>query len=177
MIARWMSRGRESLHKALITTLFLTSGVLPAGLSPALGQDTKATPISCLETRTAALRLNQLAEGIAGCTKFADDPAATATLRSQALHQRGLMHARRWSIVQDRQDAVRGIDDITEGLRMQTPPADRRSVLLMVRAQLYAATNQADKAAADYRAVLENDPKNRSALHGLSQVTNTVPSQ
>ena len=60
---------------------------------------------------------------------------------------------------------------------MQTPPVERRIVLLMVRAQLYAATGQASKAADDYRAVLENDPNNRSALHGLSQVTNSVPSQ
>lgn len=152
----------------------------PAWLAPALGQDIKATPISCLETRTAALRLSQLVEGIAGCTKLAEDPTATATLRSQALHQRGLMHARRWSIIQDRQDAVRGIEDITEGLRLQMPQTDRRNVLLMIRAQLYAATEQASKAADDYRSVLETDPKNRSALHGLSAVSrpeNSAPSQ
>jgi cytochrome c-type biogenesis protein CcmH/NrfG len=87
------------------------------------------------------------------------------------------MYARRWSIIQEKQDAVRGIEDITEGFRLQSPPVERRNVLLLIRAQLYAATERASQAADDYRTVLETDPKNRSALHGLAQITNSAPSQ
>jgi hypothetical protein len=138
--------------------------------SPALGQHSAANSTGCFQARTAALRLAQLDDAIAHCSSVIDDRAAPASLRGEALTQRGMMHARRWSIVEIQQDAVQGIADITEGFRLYEPKEEKRRQLLIVRAQLYAATGQTRRAGDDFRSVLAVDPENDIARAGLRKL-------
>ena len=68
----------------------------------------------------------------------------------------------RWPGVRDP-----AITDITGGLQSHTPPIERWHQLLIVHAQLFIATGQLRRAAADYNAVLADDPNNSQALQGL----------
>ena len=108
---------------------------LLAAAPPALGLDGTANSAVCFQTQTAALRLSQLDDAIARCTSVIDDRAVVAQVRGEALGQRGMMHARRWSIIEIPQDALQGIADISEGFRLFTPNEERRRTLLIVRAQ------------------------------------------
>ena len=143
--------------------------LLLAAAPPALGQD-RANSDVCFQTQTAVLRLAQLDDAIARCTTIIDDRATAASLRGEALGQRGVMHGRRWSIVEIPQDAVQGIADITEGFRLHTPNEERRRQLVLVRAQLYAATGQTRRATEDFRDVLAGDPANATARAGLRRL-------
>jgi hypothetical protein len=86
------------------------------------------------------------------------------------LDQRGLLYAKRWSLMEAPSDAQRGIADITEGLRQHTPDKDRKHHLLNVRGQLYLATGQTRKAADDFKAVLAEAPNNDEARAGMKKV-------
>jgi hypothetical protein len=90
-------------------------------------------------------------------------------VRGQALAQRGLLYAKRWSIVETEPDALHGIADITEGLRLYSPDKDKKQHLLNVRGQLYLATGQHKKAADDFKAVLAEAPDNEAARAGLKK--------
>jgi hypothetical protein len=135
----------------------------------AFGQD-RTNSAACFQAQTAALRLAQLDDAISRCTIIIDDRATPASLRGEALSQRGVMHGRRWSIVEIAQDAVQGIADITEGFRLHTPKEERRRQLVLVRAQLYAATGQTRRAGEDFRDVLAGDPTNDIARAGLRRL-------
>ena len=143
--------------------------LLMVAAPPALGQD-RANSAGCFQAQTAALRLAQLDDAIARCTTIIDERATPASLRGEALSQRGVMHGRRWSIIEIPQDAVQGIADITEGFRLHTPNKERRRQLVLVRAQLYAATGQTRRATEDFRTVLAGDPTNGIARAGLRRL-------
>jgi len=146
--------------------------VVLAGLSPVPAQPSAVQLTACVVMHTAALRLNQLDELIANCTRSINDRTATPPMRGEALGQRGLLYARRWSIAQSQQDASNGIADISEGLRLYTPTDARLHQLLLIRAQLHVGTGQTAKAVADYRAVLAiapNDLAARLALRRLGE--------
>jgi hypothetical protein len=156
------------------TALMLALGLWPAH---ALAQDshnpsrfapTKVS--SCFEPWTANLRLSQLDHGIELCSRIAEDRSAPAKTRGEALAQRGLLHARRWSIVELQTEALQGIADVTEGLRLHTPDNSRKHHLLVVRAQLYVATGQLRRAADDYRTVIAAEPDNEPAKAGLRRI-------
>ena len=153
------------MRNPIAWTLFLA-----ASLAPALAQDETPKLISCFETRTAALRLNQLERAIALCTAIVDDQATASKARGEALSQRGLLRARRWVALEISQEALQGIADISEGLRLHAPPEARRNLLLTVRAQLYMATGQNRRASDDYQAVLKADPNNAQARAGLRRL-------
>ena len=150
---------------------FAALGVLlMVAAPPAFGQD-RTNSAGCFQAQTAALRLAQLDDAIARCTTIVDDRATAASLRGEALSQRGVMHGRRWSIVAIPQDAVQGIADITEGLRLHTPNEERRRQLVLVRAELYAATGQTRRATEDFRDVLAGEPTNAIARAGLRRLS------
>ena len=65
---------------------------------------------------------------------------------------------------------MQGIADITEGFRLHTPNEERRRQLVLVRAQLYAATGQTRRATEDFRDVLAGDPANAVARTGLRRL-------
>ena len=114
---------------ALNLTLLLTVTISQL----ALGQEVRRIN-TCFEESLAALLLSQLEQGIAHCDQVIEDKAATSVQRGQAYAQRGLMHARRWSIMSTTSFAVQGIGDISEALRLYTPPIARKHQLLIVRA-------------------------------------------
>ena len=153
------------MRKAVASALLLA-----AGSAPALAQDESPKAISCFETQAAALRLNQLNRAIGLCTVIIDDQATAAKVRGEALSQRGLLRARRWAAVEVTQEALQGIADISEGLRLYTPPEERLHLLLLIRARLYAATGQTRRASTDYQAVLKADPDNELARAGLKRL-------
>ena len=151
------------MHTSVTWGLFLALGVS----TTALGQPVlKIT--TCFEEAIAPLRLSQLEGGIDLCSKVIEATATSPDRRAEAFAQRGLMNARRWSILGNGPAfAVQGIADITESLQLRTPPAATRHQLLLVRGQLYAATGQLRRAAADYNAILADDPANSQAQQGL----------
>jgi hypothetical protein len=144
-----------------------------AGVLPALSQ---VVPIqTCFEESVAALRLNQLEQGIGHCDKLIEDQATPPARRGEALAQRGLMRARVFTIVATPGPttlamATQSITDITESLRLHSPAMERRHVLLVIRAQLYAATGQTRRAAEDYAAILRDDPNNAEAKRGRDRL-------
>ena len=100
---------------------------------PARGQEFRKIN-TCFEESIAALRLIQLEDGIARCDAVIEDKATPSDRRGQAYAQRGLMQARRWSIVSTTAFAVQGIADISEALRLHTPKIERKHQLLLIRA-------------------------------------------
>jgi hypothetical protein len=142
--------------------------ILTAGAAPAAAQPVQLA--SCLVESVAVLRLSELAKVIASCGQIIDDAATPRETRGQALGQRGLLYAKRWSIVEALPDAQRGIADITEGLRQHTPGKDRRHHLLNIRGQLYLATGQTRSAADDFKAVLAEAPNNDQARAGVKKI-------
>ena len=136
---------------------------------PARGQEFRKIN-TCFEESIAALRLIQLEDGIARCDAVIEDKATPSDRRGQAYAQRGLMQARRWSIVSTTAFAVQGIADISEALRLHTPPIERKHQLLLIRAQLYAATGQTRRASDDFTAILAEDPNDAAASNGLRRL-------
>jgi hypothetical protein len=151
---------------ALHLSLFLAMTAISSTVS---GQELRKIN-TCFEESLAALRLSQLDQGIGHCDQVIEDKATPADRRGQAFAQRGLMHARRWTIVATPAVAVQGIADITEALGLHTPANGRRHQLLLVRAQLYVATGQTRRAAADYGAILKDDPNNTVAKSGRDRL-------
>ena len=146
----------------------LCGAILTAGAAPAAAQPVQLA--SCLVESVAVLRLSELAKVIASCGQIIDDAATPRETRGQALGQRGLLYAKRWSIVEALPDAQRGIADITEGLRQHAPAKDRRHHLMNIRGQLYLATGQTRSAADDFKAVLAEAPNNDQARAGLKKI-------
>ena len=136
---------------------------------PARGQEFRKIN-TCFEESIAALRLIQIEDGIARCDAVIEDKATPSDRRGQAYAQRGLMQARRWSIVSTTAFAVQGIADISEALRLHTPPIERKHQLLLVRARLYAATGQTRHASDDFTGILADDPNNAQASNGLRRL-------
>ena len=143
-------------------------------LSVLIWSTAQAQPVrkvtTCFEQNIAALRLSQLDEAISYCDQIAGDNAAPSDRRGQALAQRGLIHARRWSMISSEPEALQGIHDITEGLRLHAPPTERRHHLLLVRGHLYAVVGQLRRAAEDYRAILDSNPANSAAREALKRL-------
>jgi len=150
---------------ALTLILLVVAAIAP----PVLGQEIRRVS-TCFEESIAALRLSQLEQGIAYCDQVIEDKAVPSDRRGQALAQRGLMYARRWSIVVTPAFAVQGIADITEALRLHVPAVERKHQLLLVRAQLYVATGQTRRASRDYTAILDEDPNNTEAVTGRNRI-------
>lgn len=142
--------------------LSLLCGAL--GASPAVGEE--AQGVACFVQSVAPLRSGPLQQAISDCTKIIDDKTARPERRGQALAQRGLMYARLWALLSTPSHAFQGIADLTDALELHRPPMERRHLLLIIRAQLYAATGQARRAQDDYGAILNEDPSNRSARDG-----------
>ena len=153
------------MRNALPLSLLLAIAVSPTALS----QDLRKID-SCFVESLAALRLSQLEDGIALCDQVIEDKAAPSTRRGQAYAQRGLMYARRWSLMSTTAFAVQGIANLTEALRLHTPAQERKHQLLHVRARLYVATGQTRRASEDFTAILKEDPKNAEAANGLQQL-------
>jgi tetratricopeptide (TPR) repeat protein len=157
-----------AMLKAIWIAVLVLAGVLPA-LSQVVRIDT------CFEQSIAALRLNQLEQGIAHCDKLIEDQATPPSRRGEALAQRGLMRAHIFTIVATPAPttlamATQSIADITESLRLHSPAVERRHVLLAIRAQLYIATGQTRRAAEDYAAILRDDPNNAAAKRGRDRL-------
>ena len=114
-------------------------GLLAASIAPALAQPIELVR-GCLVESIAPLRLSELAQAISRCEQVIGDAASSRDLRGQALAQRGLLYAKRWSIVEVEQDALHGIADITEGIRFHNPEKARKQHLLNVRGSFYLAT-------------------------------------
>ena len=106
---------------------------------------------------------------ISHCNHIVGDNAAAPDRRGQALAQRGLMHAKRWSVISSEADALQGIQDITEGLRLHVPPAERRHQLLLIRGQLFVAFGQYRRAIEDFKAILFADPANNAAQQWMKR--------
>jgi hypothetical protein len=134
----------------------------------AFGESRKIS--TCFEEGLAALRLNQLEDGIDHCHQVIEDKAAPLDRRGQAYAQRGLMQARRWAVLSTTAFAVQGIADITEALRLHTPTPTRKHHLLFVRARLYVAVGQTKRASDDLTAILKEDPRNADADDGLKRL-------
>jgi hypothetical protein len=152
-----------AMLKAAVIVAFVLIGVLPAS-SQVVRIET------CFEENIAALRLSELDQGIAHCDKIIDDVAAPSERRGKAFAQRGLMHARQWTIFGGTSYATRGIADITEALRLHAPTMERRHMLLVIRAEVYVATGQTRRAAEDYAAILRDDPNNADAKRGRDRL-------
>lgn len=142
----------------------LTLGLLAAMtlIPPASGQQVRQIN-TCFEESIAALRSTQLEQGIAHCDKVIDNKSTSAEQRARAYAQRGLMYARRWALVATPEFAFQAISDLTEALRPPSLTMTRKHLLLVIRAQLYAATGQTRRALDDYTAVLDEDPDNIAA--------------
>ena len=153
--------GRRLAVSAALWGLFLGISIAPALAQPA------ELIRGCLVESIAPLRLSELAQAISRCEQVIGDAASSRDLRGQALAQRGLLYAKRWSIVEVEQDALAGIADITEGLRLHNPDKAKKQHLINVRGQLYLATGQHKKAADDFKAVLAEAPDNEAARAGL----------
>jgi hypothetical protein len=158
-----MAKGRFGV--TVTCCVLLSIATLPA----ATGQPLQRIN-TCFEESIAALRLSQLDQLADLCDKIINDASATREMRGQALAQRGHAFFRRWAVLETAQDATRGISDITESLRLHTPGQDRKLQLLLIRAQLYAATGQLRRSADDYRLVLSEDPSNDAARLGLRKI-------
>jgi tetratricopeptide (TPR) repeat protein len=157
-------RGRQLRnYAAAIGALLAATGIAPAPAQPV------ELVRGCLVESIAPLRLSELAQAITRCEQVIGDAATPREVRGQALGQRGLLYAKRWSIVEAESDAVQGIADITEGLRAHNPEKARKQHLLNIRGQLYLATSQHKKAADDFKAVLAEAPDNESARAGLKK--------
>lgn len=137
--------------------------------SPGVGEEVRKIN-TCFEESLAPLRLGQLEEGIAHCDRVVEDKTTPADRRGQAFAQRGLMYARRWSILSTPAFAIQGISDITEAFRLHTPAMQRKHLLLLIRAQLYVGTGQTRRASEDFSAILGEDPANNAAQEGLKRV-------
>ena len=162
-----MNGRRPSVPAAALCGLLLS-----VGIAPALAQPVELVR-GCLVESIAPLRLSELAQVISRCEQVIGDTASSQVLRGQALAQRGLLYAKRWSLVETEPDALHGIADITEGLRLHNPEKAKKQHLLNVRGQLYLATAQLKKAVDDFKAVLAEAPDNESARAGLKK-TGTV---
>jgi hypothetical protein len=149
---------------ALALGLLLAVTISPAAVGQIVRIDT------CFEEALAALRLSQLEQGIAHCDQVIDDNSAPADRRGQAFAQRGLMYARQWSIIGTTGFATQAIADITNSFRLHTPAVARKHQLLLVRAQLYAATGQTRRASVDFTAILNDDPNNAAARSGRDRL-------
>ena len=125
---------------------------------------------TCFVESLAPLRLNQLEQGIAHCDQLIEDKTTPSVQRGEAFAQRGLMYARRWSVVSTTAFAVQGVADITEAFRLHTPAIARKHQLLIVRAQLNAALGQTRRASEDFTAVFNEDAGNAEAQRGLRQL-------
>src|SRR3954469_804771 len=123
--------GRRLCVPAALWGLFLSIGIAPALAQPA------ELVRGCLVESIAPLRLSELARAISSCEQVIGDAASSRDLRGQALGQRGLLYAKRWSIVEVDQDALAGIADITEGLRLHNPDKPKKQHFLNIRGQLY----------------------------------------
>jgi hypothetical protein len=146
----------------------LVAGIISLAF-PAVGQEFRKIN-TCFEESIAALRLSQLEDGIARCDAVIEDKATPSDRRGQAYAQRGLMQAHRWSIMSTTAFAVQGIADISEALRLHTPPIERKHQLLIIRARLYVATGQTRRASEDFTAVLNEDAGNAEAQNGLRKL-------
>jgi tetratricopeptide (TPR) repeat protein len=155
-------KGRQLHNRAAAIGALLAA----IGTAPAFAQPVELVR-GCLVESIAPLRLSELAQAISRCEQVIGDAAASQDIRGQALAQRGLLYAKRWSIVETEQDALRGIADITEGIRLHNPEKAKKQHLMNVRGQLYLATGQHKKAADDFKAVLAEAPDNESARAGL----------
>ena len=165
LTSRW---GRRKAMLRLALTIALALAASPA----ALGQQVR--PINtCFVEFLAALRLSQLEQGIGHCDRVIEDQATPPDRRGQAFAQRGLMYARRWSIVSTMAFAVQGIADITEAFRLHTPAIARKAQLLLIRAELHVATGQTRLALEDFTAILKDDPTNAGARNGLRRLGST----
>jgi hypothetical protein len=158
-----MAKGRFAVTVACC--VLPTIATLPA----ATGQSLQRIS-TCFEESIAALRLSQLDQLIDHCDRVVGDAATKPETRGQALAQRGHAFFRRWAVLETAPDATRGISDITESLRLHTPARERKQQLLLIRAQLYAATGQLRRATDDYRLVLSEDPSNDAARAGLRKI-------
>ncbi|MEA2909690.1 MAG: hypothetical protein QOJ15_1771 [Bradyrhizobium sp.] len=145
----------------------LYGAILTASAAPAAAQPVELA--SCLVESVAVLRLSELAKIIASCAQIVDDAATPREMRGRALGQRGLLYAKRWSIIEALPDAQQGIADITEGLRQHNPAKDRKHHFLNIRGQLYLATGQAKRASDDFKAVLAEAPDDDQARAGLKK--------
>jgi hypothetical protein len=98
-------------------------------IAPALAQPAELVR-GCLVESIAPLRLSEARrKAISRCEQVIGDAASSRDLRGQALGQRGLLYAKRWSIVEVEQDALAGIADITEGLVSTIPKRTRSNTL------------------------------------------------
>jgi tetratricopeptide (TPR) repeat protein len=158
-----MNGRRLSIPAAVLWGVFLAANIAPACAQPV------ELVRGCLVQSIAALRLSELAQTISHCEQVIGDAASSRDLRGQALAQRGLLYAKRWSIVETEHDALAGIADITEGLRLHSPEKAKKQHLLNVRGQLYLATGQHKKAVDDFKEVLAEAPDNESARAGLKK--------
>src|SRR5476651_2313201 len=114
-----MNGRRLSVSSAALWGLLLATSI-----APALAQPSELVR-GCLVESIAPLRLSELAQAISRCEQVIGDAASSQDLRGQAFGQRGLLYAKRWSIVEVAQDALAGIADITEGLRLHNPEKAR----------------------------------------------------
>ena len=154
---------RFAIRAAALCGVILTASAVPAAAQPV------ELVRGCLVESVAVLRLSELAKVIASCAQIIDDAATPRETRGQALGQRGLLYAKRWSMMEALPDAQRGIADITEGLRQHTPAQDRKRHLLNIRGQLYLATGQTRRASDDFKAVLAEAPDDDQARAGLKK--------
>ena len=90
--------GRRLAVSAALWGLFLGIGIAPALAQPA------ELVRGCLVESIAPLRLSELAQAISRCEQVIGDAASSRDLRGQALGQRGLLYAKRWSIVEVEQE-------------------------------------------------------------------------
>src|SRR3954447_13701882 len=158
-----MNARRLSVPIAALWGVFLGTSI-----APALAQPVELVR-GCLVESIAPLRLSELTQAISRCEQVIGDSATPREMRGQAFGQRGLLYAKRWSIVEAEQEALAGIADITEGLRLHNPDKARRQHFLNIRGQLYVATGQHKKAADDFKAVLAEAPDNELARAGLKK--------
>ena len=145
----------------------LTASLLAAMTlsSPAFSEPVRQIN-TCFEESVAALRSTQLEQGIAHCDKVIDElgyihGAARAGLCAAWIDVCAALGARLNASVR-----VPGDRRYQRRLRLQAPAIARKHQLLLIRAQLYAATGQNRRALDDFTAVLDEDPNNIAAGDG-----------
>ena len=145
--------------------------ILGLSLLPAAAEQARDRPERCLDLNAEAMRFSEINDTISACTAIIANESQIPRMRADALAQRGLFYARRWTFTDDRRDAFRGITDLSDALGLADFASEgKRIILLMRRGQVYEALGRRPQATDDFRAVLMISPRDEAAQSALKRL-------
>ena len=145
--------------------------ILGVGLLTAAAEQARDRPERCLDLNAEVMRFSEINETIHACTAIITNESKIPRMRTDALAQRGLLYARRWTFTDDRRDAFRSISDLSDALGLADFASEgKRIILLMRRGQVYEVLGQRPQAADDFRAVLMISPRHEAAQSALKRL-------